>query len=307
MTGYEQTTVGEIRDKLRSLGVTDEEFLKNSKTILVNKLLTMDNNTMDTSNDEQEVPPLPSFDDAEEVPDDALLPFTKSDDVMPAYASEAWHDYVMRQFREDELMDGAPTCDGCRRVVEAVLGPIVATQIFHITPPSTLNNGTATIGVKVDVAVNNEGHPLNGNVVTVEEVADVNRDNCDPPYHKYASATAASRAEGRALRKLLRLRNVHVAEEVSEQAEQPENDIDWVVDEPITDSQINVIDMLCRRMDIDVMGFVNSGRSFYKDVNEVKKSVAQRMIMELNKLQRQVKDKPVGVEKYNSQWRAKDE
>lgn len=307
-TGYEQTSVEEIRQIMRDKYDVDEEFLKNTKSMLVAKLLELQKAEQEAENVAKEV--LEALDETEEDSDiNAMLPYTEQErqEAMPAYASEDWHDYVMRQFREDELMDGAPTCDGCRRVIEQVLGVIVESTLPNVVAPNTGNNGTATVSVCIKLLVNNESHPLNGQLMICEEIADVNRDNCDHPYHKYQSATAASRAEGRALRKLLRLRNVTTAEEVSEQAEIEDSNCEWEVDEPITDSQISVLDMMCGRLDIDVMDFINSGRRVYDSIEMVTKSTAQRMVQELNKIQRKVKDKPETVGPYNSNWRSVDE
>jgi hypothetical protein len=211
----------------------------------------------------------------------------------------------MRQFREDELMDGAPTCDGCRRVIEDTIGIIASSVLPKVFPPSRDNNGTSTVSVRVKLWVTNKSHPLNGQFVECEEIADVNRSNTDHPYHKYASATAASRAEGRALRKLLRLRNTYTAEEVSERAESADDDCDWEADEPITDSQISVLTTLCQRLDIDVMDFVNSGRNTYDNIHAVSKSTAQSMLRELNKIQRQAKPRPENLKPYNPNWNQK--
>jgi len=296
-TGYEQVSVEEVRDVLRNEhGVTDEEFLKNTKKVLVQKLVELNDKKVQDLAD--------TLDAAEEEPDSSMTPYSESEakESLPAYGSELWHEFVMRQFRDDELMDGAPTCDGCRRVIEVVLGPIISSELTHVTPPSVHNNGTATAGVQLRVLIQNPDHPLCNQVVQCAEVADVNKDNCDHPYHKYPSATAASRAEGRALRKLLRLRNIVTAEEVSEKAEVTDSDCEWQVDEPISDAQINVIDMMCKRLDMGVMEFINSGKRTYTEVETVTKTVAQRMIQELNKVQRKVKPRPETVGPYKK-WR----
>lgn len=227
------------------------------------------------------------------------------DVIVPAFGSELWHDYVMRQFKADELMDGAPTCDGCRRVVEQLIGPILQSQINFIQPANKDNGGTSTVCIRITISVNNESHPLCGNVQIIDDVADVNRDNTDAPYYKYPSATALTRAEGRALRKALRLNKVYVAEEVSKVAEENDSQIDWEPDEPITDSQIQVIDMMCgaERLNISVMEFVNSGRRVYSSIMEVGKSTAQKMIQVLNKIQQKKDTIPKGVGPYVTNWR----
>ncbi len=290
-------TVGEIRDILKNEhDITDESVLKGNKQSLVKHLLEL-------QEIEEELGDM--LDSTEEEEDAVMQPYNKEDAEKnePVYGSELWHEYVMRQFRDDELMDGAPTCDGCRRVIENLIGPIIHSDVTHVTPPSVQNNGTATVGIRICIHVTNESHPSYGNQIFCEDIADVNRDNCDAPYHKYATATASSRAEGRVLRKLLRLRNITTAEEISEKAELSEGECEWSIDEPISDSQINVIDMICKRVDMNVMDFVNSGKKTYDNIEIITKSVAQRMIQELNKIQRKAKPKPDSAGKYVSNWR----
>jgi len=301
-TGYEQVTVEEIRAKLRDEHeITDEDFLKSTKGVLVQRLLELEN-AVDVPDDVDEV-----FQEAEEeMSDEVFVPHDEEAvaQTMPGFGSENWHEYVMRQFADDELMDGAPTCDGCRRVVEDLIGPIIESTLPHISAPNTMNNGTSTISVKISVLVTNDLHPAKGYTITCEEIADVNRDNTDHPYHKYSSATAATRAEGRALRKLLRLKNVHTAEEVSERAETTDTSCDWSVDTPISDTQIRCIDMLCKRLDVDAMSFINSGRNHYDSIYSVKTSTASSMIQELNNFQQKVKAIPEGLGSYEPGWEA---
>lgn len=294
---FENVKISELREILKNEhGVTDEKTLKGNKQSLINLIVELKEMEDDLGG---------MLEETEEEADNVMRPYNEKDAKknQPTYGSELWHEYVMTQFRDDELMEGAPTCDGCRRVIENVLGLILSSQITHVTPPSTQNNGTATVGVKIQVHVTNESHPLCGTQIVCEDIADVNRDNCDAPYHKYATATASSRAEGRALRKLLRLRNITTAEEVSEKAEISDGECEWSIDEPISDSQINVIDMICKRVDMNVMDFVNSGKKTYENIEMVTKSVAQRMIQELNKIQRKAKPKPDSVGKYVINWR----
>jgi hypothetical protein len=301
-TGYEQVSVDEIRQKLRDEHNIDEEFLGHTKTTLVAKLLELEADPVEEAVDS-------ILDGAQEDESlDIMVPPEPEAalNMMPHFGSAGWSEYVMRQFEDDELINEAPKCDGCRRVVELLIGPIVKTELSHVTAPSTLNNGTATIAVRVGVHVTHESHPLLGQIVYGEDIADVNKANCDAPYHKHASATAATRAEGRVLRKLLRLNNIQTAEELSQRADDVDADLDWQVDEPISDAQISAIDMVCKRLDVDVMGFICSGKRIYDDIHSVNKTTAQSMLKELNKLQRKKKEAPQGVGSYQPDWRTKN-
>ena len=304
-TGYEQVSVEDIRKKLRDEHDIDEEFLGHTKTTLVDKLLELEADPVEEAVDTI----LSGVEEDESL--SAMVPPSETEQVemnlMPHFGSAGWSEYVMRQFEDDELINEAPKCDGCRRVVELLIGPIVTCGLSHVTAPSTLNNGTATIGVRVNVKVTNESHPLCGTLISGEDIADVNKANCDAPYHKHASATAATRAEGRVLRKLLRLNNIQTAEELSQRADDVDADLDWQVDEPISDAQISAIDMVCKRLDVDVMGFVSSGKKIYEDIHSVNKTTAQSMLKELNKLQRKKKEAPQGVGVYQPNWRTKND
>lgn len=230
----------------------------------------------------------------------ALLSSEEPQDL-PAYDSPAWHDYIMTLFEDNELLDGHPTCDGCRRVLERAVGPIISTQIKSFVSPTRDNGGTATVCVRIDINVDNENHPLNGKFVSCEEIADVNRSNCDDPYYKYPTATASSRAESRALRKLLRLKTI-TADEKSEIAEDQEIETPWEIDDTrITDTQINGIDIICRRENINVKEFINSGKNNYKNIYEIKSSTARNMLAQLNRINKGSTKNNFGP--YENDWR----
>lgn len=244
------------------------------------------------------------FDNAEEENDDAML--ASDEATMPSFGTPAWQEYVMRQFGDEELIGGAPTCDGCRRVLEQLVGPIIDSSISSYIGPCVENNGTATVVVGVKVLVSNETHPAFGKTIGIQEIADVNSSNTDAPYNRYPSATAATRAEGRALRKLLRLKHTFTAEEVSKVAEDEDAAPIWEPDDPITDSQIGVIDMLCGtgRLNMSVADFINSGKRTYANIRDVSNTTATRMIQELNKIQRQDKPRPASVSSYVEGWQS---
>jgi len=303
-TGYEQTTVAEIRDTLRTkwAGYVDEAFIDgNTKTVLVRKLIELEARGEDAVAEET------ICNVTEDTFKEAVLeepeqtPITDVPPTVPPFGSTAWTEWVKRQFEDDELEEGNPTCDGCRRLVEKLIGPILSTRIEASEAPADRNRGVATVVVEVVVEPNKEYHPLCGQTVVVSDIANCGKYNTPEPFHLHQSATAATRAEGRALRKILRLKRMVVAEEIGE------GDIDyddtWNPSKPITDEQINMIDILCERQDISPLKFINCGERQYKAVQNVTFDTAQKMIQHLNKIQQGRKPKPNGVEGYQPDWR----
>lgn len=302
--GYENVSIDEIRNKLRNEhNIVSPDILKQNKTQLVQILKEHEDNSvkdiLDNVEEEEEEQDAGEIKGGEDDKVDTPEPEVE---IMPAFGTKQWPEYVMRQFHEDELIDGNPTCDGCRRVVEQLIGPITQSHVHSYVAPNKENHGTAVVVFAIDVFVTLDSHPAFHREIAYSDIADVNRYNTDEPYSKYSTATASTRAEGRVLRKILKLKNVATAEEVSERAENDE-EIIWEADEDITNNQISVIDMLCSRHDIDVMGLINSGRKTYPAIEAVPKKVAQTMIQFLGDVQRGAKKRPKNVGSYNPNWR----
>ena len=119
------------------------------------------------------------------------------DEERPSMLSAEWNGYVMSMFFDNELIEGNPICAGLRRVAELVLGPIIQsgpTQVIAATDAD--GPGRATVVFEIIFA---SGY-------TVSEVADVWHGNTDDLFCAHPVATASTRAEGRALRKALKLR-----------------------------------------------------------------------------------------------------
>ncbi len=124
----------------------------------------------------------------------------------PTPTDEGWTDYVLELFSKNELENGNPKVDGLRRVVEKLYGSFDSRSQIIDSP--NINNGfRATVLVSLQFR--------NGDWTgwTVDGAADVFSGNTAAPYHKHAVATAETRAEGRALRKALKLVKVLSAEE----------------------------------------------------------------------------------------------
>jgi hypothetical protein len=131
--------------------------------------------------------------------------------VIPMMGDEGWTDYVLSLLRENEMQDGNPTLFGLRRIAQKLIGPIVSCRTEVKQIPNPQNNFTST----VIVAVTFRHKQLEGIVYDPSwyGAADVSALNCMEEYAKHPTATAESRAEGRALRKALGI-NVHTVDEV---------------------------------------------------------------------------------------------
>jgi len=218
----------------------------------------------------------------------------------PSICDPEWSDYIMSKFEYDELMDGNPTVDGLRRVTESVLGPIIDMKSEIVQVPNKKNEGRATVTCSVTVVVNWED---NLHHRTACGSGDAWHKNTDMPYSKFPVAMAETRAEGRALRRLLQLRKVVAAEELSENANNEEQDYS----ENITDNQISFIDVMCksvgRGLDINVEEFVRSQFPSCKTIRDLRHQQASNLIQTLSHYQQNMEQIPEAVKGYITSWR----
>jgi hypothetical protein len=186
-------------------------------------------------------------------------------------ADPEWSKYVMTKFAENELDDkGNPKVVGLRRVARLLLGPILASKARVVQSPSVFGDQ----GLMQPAVVEHTVKILFGDhEVEFTEAADCYYGNTDPEFARYLTATASTRAEGRALRKALQLNAI-----ASEEATKTEFDaIDIMTEGNITDTQINFIDILCRRNNVNLWKYINAGKVKYKEIGEVSFATAQKM------------------------------
>jgi len=223
---------------------------------------------------------------------------------IPHITSIEWNDYVLSLFEENELIEGRPIAAGLRRVSELVLGKIIESGPVQVFPPKDDNGiGRATVVWKVEF---DDG-------TMFSDVADCWEGNTDDTYCAYAVATAATRAEGRALRKALRLRTV-TAEEVtkkntasivrgiSQTKGMNSTQGEYEDQSRMTDAQAKFIDVKCKQLNVD-------GSKFFKEVfqistsRKITKQQASNAIEKLNDFQRVSEDIPESILGYNEDWR----
>ena len=228
--------------------------------------------------------------------------------TMPAYGSREWNDYIMSKFEPHELIDGNPVCAGLRRVTEDVLGSIVSSRPSQVWP-STDVNGPGRATVIFEVVIN---WMDSGEFRTFAEVADVWHGNTDDLFCAHPVATASTRAEGRALRKALKVKCL-AAEELAKKdivsivRQSVDQNVgvsgEWKEESNISLPQVNFIDGKCKQLDIDVLNFINAGSEKYSSINEVSKKTASKMLATLNEYQTKTKNVPEKIKGYDSNWR----
>ncbi len=159
-----------------------------------------------------------------------------------------WHDYVMSHFQKDELQNGCPTVDGMRRVSEIVVGEILKIDSSVRDTPKEENQYRAVVICRVAFEVGEIVKEFSG-------CADAFSGNAEPEFARHATALAETRAEGRALKRALRLKKIVSAEEMiadESKIEQPGQQNDKY----INGQQINFIDVVGKKSDVNLAEFV---------------------------------------------------
>lgn len=223
----------------------------------------------------------------------------------PTPTSPEWNDYVLSLFDESELYDGRPLCAGLRRVAELLMGRIVSSRPTQVFAPSGGDEiGRATVVWEI---VFEDGSLFS-------DVADCWEGNTDDAFCVFNTATAATRAEGRALRKALRLKTVAAEEmtkkntasivrSISQTKAMETTEGEYNESERMSDAQANFIDGMSRKVNINV-------ENFFKEVyginvkRKVTKAQASTAIQKLNEYQQD--DSPTvddSISGYSSDWR----
>lgn len=213
-----------------------------------------------------------------------------------------WTDYVLGLLSEDEKIYGNPTTDGLRRIFEAVLNcRIIASNTNVVQSPSPDNEKRATVVHSLVYCLNDiDPNRPDLNTVSVDGAADVYWGNCDKIYRNHPVAVAETRAEGRALRRALRLRKVVAAEELAKDIEDhpDENSVS-----KITNNQINFIDVLAKRLNINVGKLLENNSLESKNIYTLNHEDAVTMIRLLSQYQQDVSKIPEEIIGFNTDWK----
>lgn len=224
----------------------------------------------------------------------------------PPQSDPAWPDYVMSKFLPAELIEinGSkyPNCYGLRRVTTLVLGEILFSGVkqAHYTntnPPRTV--------ITYSVIISQHS----GGIKEVCDIAGVSSLNTDDFFLGYPDETAATRAEGRCLRKLLMLncvaaeeltRNKDVANAVRGVEASKPTDGSYNSSGKMSENQFRLLSNKCNELGIDPLKFVRTkqeyndpkeglliigGSADYKEVTEVSKKETINLIKLLGNYQ----------------------
>lgn len=227
----------------------------------------------------------------------ALVPVESND---PAMTDPDWTKFVMTQFEDDEIYDGWPTTDGLRRVAQKLLGPITRSMPRTIQAPNAANGYHAIVEWELEISWERrepQGPERLPHIRVFGEVGDVSMANTDYPFCLHAAPSAATKAEGRALRKALGLKQVYAAEEMKNQTDdKPDGRL-------INASQFSFIDMKCHDLNINAVALLNSGSTKYAKLQDIPHATAVKIFEWFNKVQIGTVKLPENLKGYQAGWR----
>mgnify|MGYP001326241820 CR=1 FL=1 len=220
---YEQEKVDEIKGKGKLVELLQNEVASDTFSDILDEASIVDSD------------PVGTLSHGASVNEEAV----GQDEEAPSINDPEWTDYVLSQLTENEIQGGKPTVHGLRRITEAAYGEVVQSLTNVIQLPDTGNNNRAT--VKVTLTVDR----YDDKTVQFEGACDVNHSNTEAAYARHPVATAESRAEARAYKKMLRL-NILTAEETVD---------DTLIDDPgdkIRPQQEKMINVLSERLSVNL-------------------------------------------------------
>ena len=214
------------------------------------------------------------------------------DDQRPHESDPEWSEYLLDQLSDSELINGAPTVDGLRRITEKCFGEIVQSKSDIVETPTSQNNQRCTI--RHTLAINKYSSRQN---ISVDGCVDVLYHKTPYPFKDHLIATADTRAEGKALRRALKIRVV-----TAEELQNEDEDESLTNDELVNDQQILALNQLCKRLNISVVPFVTAEYKITK-FNELRNLDGRFLISKLSDFQRTPTDIPKSYIGYDDNWK----
>lgn len=212
-----------------------------------------------------------------------------------------WTDHVLNLLSDDEKISGNPTTDGLRRIFEIALDcTVINAESTVVQAPSMENERRATVVHSLTYVLNNGEDTSPNKTRKASGAADVYWGNCDKIYRNHPVAVAETRAEGRALRRALKLRKVVAAEELSKDIDThhlEENNIG-----KINSTQINFFEVFGKRLNINIIKLLDKLAIDSKNVYNISYDDAVKTITTLSGYQ-QTNDMPDDILGYDPNWK----
>lgn len=181
--------------------------------------------------------------------------------------TDQWKDFVFSLFRKEELIDGYPSADGLWRIARYIFKCPLSYKTSVFKSP-TVEDGGATVAVELTYI-----H------YTYCGAADVNPGNTKEPFNRHPTATAETKALGRAVKKLLGL-SIHTYEEM----------LDEGGFDRISANQVKSIKNLCDKLKVNYPVFLSEHtgldtEAFESEYPPASKEQAFQMLEVLNSFQ----------------------
>jgi len=210
---------------------------------------------------------------------------------IPSSTDPKWVEYILDQLSDHEMINGAPTTDGLRRVTEKVFGEILVSETDILLERGG-GDGSREVTAKHSMTIRKYRESCS--TISVSACVNVNAEKLPYPFKDHIVSTACTRAEGKALRRALKVR-IYTAEELANTDEENVDD-----KTKITDQQILGIKAMCKRNDIDLIKFVKANSNKRKGIRDVANLESRLMLNLLSDFQREgVPEELVG---YNDNW-----
>ena len=79
---------------------------------------------------------------------------------VPTEYDSDWSEYLLDELADHELINGAPTVDGLRRITEKCFGEIIESRSWVVETPTSENNQRCTLGHTLTMVKHRNGQIL---------------------------------------------------------------------------------------------------------------------------------------------------
>lgn len=310
MIDFTKLSVAEIRQKIQEDFGLDQQEVENvkGKAQLVNLYQSLANaSTYNDTQPEDDI--MPTLDEViEDSTDDLAFDIIHNEDSVAvdgkiSRSSPEWSTHVLNKLRPDEKDSDKngntiPKTDGLKRLVEELIGAIIDIDNEPVQIPCPENGYIATVRSRVAVQL----YESDVDVITYTGIADCKKSDCPSPFDKFVSAIAETRAEGRAYRKILALKNVVTSEEII-----GADKVDEDLTDTVTKAQKTYLLTMCKNADrglnlnIEQLFHKITGKQYNK-LRRYSQQDAFNVISVINLVQNDESKRPEGVNGYDATW-----